>query len=229
MIGMETSLHRQLKEHYASGGARLEVSLNRYRIDVVTAGELVEIQHGSLAAIRDKIARLLQGHCVRLVKPIVVSRRLVKLLFPNGPVESTRMSPKRGTIWDLFDELVYFTRVFPHPRLILDVPLVDVEEWRYPARRRGWRQRRGFRTADQKLLYVRDGLVFRSAADLAALLPDNLPTPFHSGHLATALSLPRFMAQRIAYCLLHTGAARVVGKQANARLYQIDAQQADAA
>ncbi len=42
-----------------------------------------------------------------------------------------RLSPKRGTILDLFDDLVHFMRVFPHKRLTLEVPLVDIEEWRY--------------------------------------------------------------------------------------------------
>lgn len=227
---METSLHRQLKELYASGEARLEVPLNRYRIDVVTENELVEIQHGSLAAIRDKVARLLEGHCVRVVKPIIASRHLVKLRRRDGPVDYTRLSPKRGNIWHLFHELIYFTRVFPHPRLTLDVPLVDVEECRYPApRRRRWRRSRDYKIADQRILNVRDVFVFRSTADLAALLPLDLPAHFHTAHLATSLDLPRFLAQRIAYCLLHTGAARQVGKQANARLYEIDRSQSDAA
>ena len=52
----ETSLHRDLKALYAGDGhaARREVRWGDYRIDVVTADELVEIQHGSLAAIRGK-------------------------------------------------------------------------------------------------------------------------------------------------------------------------------
>ena len=62
---------------------------------------------------------------------------------------------------------------------------------------------------------------FQTAADLAALAPSGLPMPFHSGDLAEALGVERFIAQRIAYCLLHTGAARQVGKQRNARLYEM--------
>ena len=49
---METSLHRQLKEKYASGDAAQEVTWGDYRIDVVSEDQLIEIQHGSLAAIR---------------------------------------------------------------------------------------------------------------------------------------------------------------------------------
>ncbi len=42
----------RLKEVYAGQGARLEAPLGDYRIDVVCDGELIEIQHGSLGAIR---------------------------------------------------------------------------------------------------------------------------------------------------------------------------------
>ena len=56
---METSLHRQLKQQYACDTATQEVKVGAFRIDVVNPDCLVEIQHGSLAAIRDKTARLL--------------------------------------------------------------------------------------------------------------------------------------------------------------------------
>jgi hypothetical protein len=220
----ETSLHRELKALYAPDGsaARREVRWGDYRIDVVTADELVEIQHGSLAAIRGKVARLLERHRVRVVKPIVVEKRLIKRQRAGADVIHMRRSPKRGSIWELFHDLVYFVRVFPHPRLTLEVPLVEVEEWRYPGhgRRRRWRAD-DFEVEDQKLLAVRETYRFQTAADLAALAPCGLPTPFHSGDLAAALAIDRWVAQRIAYCLLHTGAAQQVGKRGNARLYEV--------
>ena len=119
---METSLHRQLKEVYADRDAQMEVRIGNYRIDVVRDHELIEIQHGSLAAIRDKVRTLLQKHPVRVVKPIIARRRLVKRRRQGGKVVDRRMSPKRGSVTDLFDELVYFCQVYPHPRLVLEVP-----------------------------------------------------------------------------------------------------------
>ena len=59
---METSLHRDLKTLYVGQDAQFEVSLGGYRIDVMSGGHLVEIQHGSLAAIRDKVKTLLNDH-----------------------------------------------------------------------------------------------------------------------------------------------------------------------
>jgi len=218
---METTLHRQLKERYAGEHARTEARLGRYRIDVLADDELIEIQHGSLSAIRDKIRDLLGEHRVRVVKPIVANKILVKRGRCGGRVIERRRSPKRGTLLDLFGELVYFTRVFPHPNLILEALLVDVEEDRYPGHGRRRRWRKGDHVvADQRLVAVHGGLELRVAADLRRLAPCEVPTPFDTGHLAVALEVSRTLAQRIAYCYRQMGAARQVGKQGNAALYE---------
>ena len=226
---METSLHRELKRLYAGTAAQVEVRHGNYRIDVVDGNELVEIQHGSLAAIRNKVRSLLEAHRVRVVKPIVCNKLLVKRKRKQGPIVDQRQSPKRGTLLSIFDELVYFTKAFPHPRLTLELVLVDIEEWRYPGhgRRRRYRQN-DFVVEDQKLSAVHGAHRLQTAADLRALLAaarssaalSKLPTIFHTSHLAEHLDVQRFIAQRIAYCLRETGAALQVGKQGNSLLYQ---------
>ncbi len=217
---METSLHRQLKAIYAERDGKTEVALDRFRIDVVAGEELIEIQHGSLAAIRDKIRELLKKHRVRVVKPLVALKHLVKRTRPEGPVVSRRLSPKRATIFSLFDELMYFTRVFPHRNLTLEVPLVEIEELRYPGHGRRRRRRDAdFLVEDQKLLDIQQVYEFRRCGDLLKLIPGTLPSPFHTGHLATNLNVDRHIAQRVAYCLRETGATIQVGKAGNAILY----------
>ena len=83
---METSLHRDLKKLYAGADAQFEVALGDYRIDVTSGGRLVEIQHGPLTAIRDKVRALLEDYTVLVVKPIVVQKLLVKRSEKDGPV-----------------------------------------------------------------------------------------------------------------------------------------------
>jgi hypothetical protein len=220
---METSLHRQLKALYASGDEpRTEVVLGEYRIDAMNDDTLVEIQHGSLAAIRDKIKALVaRKHRVLVVKPIIASKILVKQDARGGRVISRRLSPKRGTALDLFHELVYFTQAFPHPLLTLETPLVEVEEFRYPGhgKRRRWRKDDQV-VEDQCLAGVLETPQYATRDDLWRLLPAKLPAPFHTGHLAESLGIARWIAQRIAYCLVKCGATREVGKAGNARLYQ---------
>jgi hypothetical protein len=217
---METSLHRDLKRLYAGADARVEIRLAGYRIDAIVGNELVEIQHGPLAAIRDKVRRLLTTHDVRVVKPIVASKQLVVRSRRGGRVARRRASPKHGRLLDLFDELIHFTNLFPHPRLTLEVPMVAVEEWRYPGHgRRRWRRPNDLLVEDQKLVGIESQHRLSTLADLMALVACPLPTPFHTGDIATGLDIPRSLAQRIAYCLRQMGAAEAVGKQRNTWLY----------
>ena len=226
IVGMETSLHRELKSRYANRRARFEVPMGKYRIDVVSGGRLVEIQHGSLAAIRDKVQNLLGEHRVLVVKPIVVRKTLVKRAAKGGEVVGRRKSPKQGQVLDLFDELVHFTRVFPHRRLTLEVPMIEIEEWRYPGhgRRRRWREN-DYRIEDQKLVAIEKTYRLSTAADLIRLIGrgfPNIPSPFHTGHLAEALDVERWIAQRIAYCFRKMGVTRQVSKQGNTLLYEVE-------
>jgi len=218
---METTLHRQLKDRYATEGALVEQRLGRFRIDVLQPHQLVEIQLAPLAAIRDKIAALLKKHRVLVVKPIIVRKHLVKRHRAGGRVVSRRRSPKQGTLLDVFEELVHFTRVFPHRRLTLEVLLVEIEEWRCPGHgRRRWRRDNDHQVEDQRLIDVLGIHMFHTAVDLCQMLPPDLPQPFHTGHLAEQLGVARWIAQRMAYCLRETGAIQSVGKLCGARLYE---------
>jgi hypothetical protein len=214
---METSLHRSLKSLYAGAAARTEVRLDGFRIDAVVGRQLIEIQHGSLAAIRDKARRLAETHQLLIVKPIVARKVIVR---GEAGAERRRLSPKRGRLLDIFDELVYFTRVFPRRGLALEIVLVEVEELREPGhgRRRRWR-RNDHVVVDQRLTAVIETRRLTTAADLLRLTTDGLPAIFHTGDLAAKLDVRRHVAQRIAYCLREMGATEVVGKQGNAWLY----------
>ncbi len=221
-FAMETSLHRQLKEKFRLPGSEVEVKLGRYRIDVVNDDRLVEIQHSGLSSIRNKVQHLVRAHKVDVVKPLVRRKRLIKLNRKNGKEVERRWSPKRGTILDLFDELIYFTRVFPHENLRLIVPMVEIEEIRFPGhgRRRRWR-RNDFQVQDQLLVDMSDIHTFESAVDLHRLLPRKLANPFDTKALSEGLDVQRWQAQRIAYVLRKTGSANPVGKKGNAILYEL--------
>jgi hypothetical protein len=220
---METTLHRQLKEEFCDPGAQVEVKLGRYRIDVVCGNRLIEIQRSSLSSIRDKISTLLkQGYTVDVVKPLVLRKRLIKLNKKGGKEVDRRWSPLRGTILDLFDELIYFTRVFPHPNLTLIAPMVQIEEIRYPGHGRRRRKRAGdFIVHDRHILELEEACFFRTVHDLHALLPKNLPDVFDTQQLADGLEIPRHKAQRIAYVMRKTGAAIETGKQGNSILCRL--------
>ena len=219
---METSLHRQLKEIYASDKGDIEVPFGDYRIDVIVDGELIEIQHGSLAAIRGKIRKLVERERVRIVKPIIARKKLIKLNQKNGSILGQRMSPKRQTLMNAFDELVYFNHIFPHHNLTIEFVLVEIKEWRYPGH--GKRRRRrdnDYLIQDQKLDCINARQSISTTADLLTLLPDFPASPFDTKDLADCLEVDRWVAQRIAYCLRKAGAIEEIGKRKNALLYAL--------
>ncbi len=217
---MESSLHRELKRHYSGDDGTVETRIGPYRIDVVTASELIEIQQAGLGAIRAKVRRLLEHHRVRVVRPLVHRKWIVKVDRQGRSASKRRLSPRRGQIVDLFEDWIHFTDVFPHPRLIVEVVLVDIEEWRKPARRRHWR-RRDYEVTDRRLVARNDSFELRSPADLARLVPhrESLPSPFETLDVARTLDIDRWRAQQIAYCLRRCAAAEVVGKRGNALQY----------
>lgn len=194
------------------------MTVDGYRIDAVRDGQLVEIQYGSLGAIREKIRDLLENHDVLVVKPLAARKYLVNKTKRGGRVKSARYSPTKQTFHNLFDDLVHFVNVFPHPRLTIEAILTEQEEHRVPAQKRR-RRSKGYRVEDRKLTSLGKRLRLATLGDLLSMLSPQLPTPFTTADIAHTSEIPRWLAQKMAYCLRKTEAARTVGKRGNALLY----------
>ncbi|MDB4679104.1 hypothetical protein OAE79_02075 [Rhodopirellula sp.] len=217
---MESTLHHQLKEKYAVGG-ETEVTLGRYRIDAVNHGELIEVQCASLSAIRGKCQQLLTEHSLRVVKPITLRTRIAKSKRPGGPIVSRRLSPKRGSVLELFEQLIYFIDVFPHKNLVIEVPLLHVEEKRIPRKRKSRWWQKDFRVEDVRLESIETTLQLKVPSDLIDIL--HLPAPldpFNTSDLAEMIDQPRWMAQQIAYVLRKTGAIEQVKRERSGVIYR---------
>jgi hypothetical protein len=196
----------------------MEVRLGQYRarVDAVGAdGELIEVQAAPLTALRPKLGRLLDaGQRVRVVKPVVVAKRIVKKHRVDGPELPGRLSPRRGRLYDVFDDFVGLAALFPAPGLVIEVLGVDVDEVRLPRRRRP-----GYKVLDRRLREVAQVVHLIDATDLWHLLPVGLPERFTTLDLAAHLDRPIHFAQRVAYCLRLAGAATTAGKNGNRIIY----------
>lgn len=217
----EKPLHAALKEWYAQPGDRFEVGLEGFIIDIVRTDLLIEIQTASFSSIKRKLLALTPHHPVRLVYPVAREKWIVKLASDGHSQQSRRKSPKRGTVEEVFQELVSFPSLLAHPNFSLEVLLIQEEEFRRYDGKRAWR-RRGWVTHEHRLLRVVDRRVFETPADMGNLLPDSLVEPFTTSDLAAALGKPRRLAQRMAYCLREMGVISAGGKRRNAILYTRD-------
>jgi hypothetical protein len=214
---VERSLHRQLKECYGPEvGGQLEVTLGEFRVDAVAPdGRLIEIQSGPLGLLKRKLACWLPSREVAVVKPVIVARRIIRRASPGGVDLGARRSPRRGALIDAFDELVGLVHLFPHANLSIDLLAVEVDEIRVERRRRP-----GYSVVDRVLGRVVGSVSLKEADDLWSLLPGDLSDRFTTKELAERIARPIPFAQRVTYCLRRSGAARVVAKQGNRRIYE---------
>ncbi len=193
----EGSLHAALKRHFADPGDTFEVPFGRFVVDLVKAPGtddelLVEIQTGSFGAMGKKLDHLLGEHRLLLVHPIAVRTRLERKT-------SARRSPKRGSIYSLFDELVSIPTLLDHPNLSLEVVLFD--EVRKQVHDPSLRRRRGgYRTVDRQIEEIIDQQRFDSVLDLRRLLPSTLPDTFTTADIADQARCSRDAAQKLAFC-----------------------------
>ena len=217
---MATSIHNQLKLHYVADESRHEVDLDGYRIDAIDEDErLIEIQCASLLAIRDKIRKLTKTHKVVVVKPLAARKKLVKKAKLNGKIVSSRYSPARQTLAYIFQELVHFTQAFPHPTLQLDVLLTEQEEIRLPPKTKSWRRKHSVH--DRTLIAVQQTFSLQSVEDLWLALELTVPEVFTTAQLATGGNMPRWLAEKAAYCFRQMDYIEVCGKQGNAIEYRL--------
>ena len=221
-IGMlnEQPLHAALKAWYASEGAAVEVNVDGFIVDVVRDGVLLEIQTGNFSSVKEKMIHLAARHPLRLIYPIARERWLLKLPKKKGGETKRRKSPKRGRVEEVFKELVSFPELLCRETFSLEVALIREEELRRYDPARGWRQH-GWVTLERRLLDVVECHRFERPRDLAVTVPRGLPVPFTTADLAEALDGPRYLAQKMAYCLRKMGVLTQVGRRRRSKLYVV--------
>jgi hypothetical protein len=214
----ETSLHASLKEWYFQPGDSLEVLVDGYVIDIVRSDMLIEIQTRNFSAIKRKLQSLLPKYPLRLVYPLSTEKWIIReAIAPQGG-QRRRRSPRRAQVVDLFVELVRIADLVSYENFSLEVLMIREEELLKKDGRGSWR-RKGWSIQDRRLVEVIDRQVFASQADYCALLPETLPPSFNSADLAKALGKPRYLAQKMAYCLRKMEAITITGKEGNSMIY----------
>ena len=219
-IGMlnEKPLHAALKRQYAESSDLFEVPVDGFLVDIVRGDILIEIQTRNFAAVKQKLASLVAQHPVRLVYPIAQEKWILKLAEDGQSHISRRKSPKRGTLEDIFEELVSLPQLLSHPNFSIEVVFIHEEEIRRYDRTHSWR-RRGWVTHERRLLQIVAKRLLETPDDLCALIPPSLTEPFTTHDLAVAINKSRRFAQQMVYCLRRMGSIIPAGKRRNVILY----------
>ncbi|MEE8593238.1 MAG: hypothetical protein V3T03_03840 [Candidatus Bipolaricaulota bacterium] len=207
----EKPLHASLKAWISEPGDEFEVRIGRFVADIVRGSLLIEIQTGSTFPLKRKLNALLKHHAVHLVIPIAQQKTIITI-DEIGDVVSTRKSPKRGELLDVFNHLVHLRELLGDANFSIEALLIHVEEIRRPrtTRKRRWRD---WEVQERRLIEVFDHASFHHPGDYLAAIPSTLEEPFTTADLSKAIGRPRRVAQQIAYCLREMGALAVVDRK----------------
>lgn len=217
----EYSLHAQLKHYLAQPGDRLETAVHGKVVDLLRAdGEIVEVQTGHFGQIKLKLLFLAsQGYRVRLVYPIAVQTEIRRLNPVTGELLSQRRSPKRGSFYQLFAELIRAPELIAALNITIQAVIVKSIDVKVRDGTGSW-WRKGDRTVDRELAEVLSSQSFSCQSEWLTLLPASLPEPYTTSTLAESLGIKRAQARQMLYCFSHAGLIAEQGKQGRMKLYR---------
>ncbi len=210
MIGLrESTLHRDLKSYYAyCHNGLIEQKVCGYRIDVLSGRQAYEIQTKDFYKIRQKIEKLLnEGYSIRLVYPIQ------GILESKRPMGGTRKARRKSGPIRAFEELVYISKMLHRDNLSVEILKLHERATKYKSRRN--------RVRNTRLVAVLERWIVEKPADLIALLPRDLPSPFTTMDISDHAKVGKLLASRVAYTLHHSGASEKVGHRKRYILYEL--------
>ena len=192
----ESSLHNTLKAYYAvTKDGKMEIKLDGYIYDVVTDdGKIYEIQTKNLSKLLPKIMTTLENkRKITVVHPIVIEKK-VALYDDDGNIISKRKSPKKQTIYSIFDELTGIYPVLLDKNFTLEILEIKMIEERKrtsePVQSKNSRRRfkKDWVKTNKRLEEIITTHQFKNKKDYLSLLPPNLPETFCAKDLATAFN-----------------------------------------
>ncbi|MDR2049404.1 MAG: hypothetical protein LBP69_08100 [Treponema sp.] len=212
----ESSLHKALKFRYADPGKTEEERAGFVCDALGPDGEAIEIQTGNFGAVKNKLPALAARGRTRLVYPVIVTKT-IELYDTDGNLISKRKSPRKGSVWDIFAELIYAPKLTGLRRLTVEIVLVDATERRRDDGRGSWR-RKGVSIEDRRLDVFRESVVLRKKADWRRFLP--VTGEFTVKELAKAARIRPVLARKTLYVLEKAGLVERVGKEGRSWVYR---------
>lgn len=182
----ETSLHNELKNRYAQRtNGKTEQKIGKYICDIETEkGDIIEIQTKNLAKLTGKIANLLQEkRKLCLVYPLVCIN-YIERYDEKGSLLTRRKSPKKNTIYQLFDELMGIYPILLYKNFILEVLLIEQTEIRtvtpepVQLENKSRRRLKPWIKSNKKLGLIIGKKQFSSKKQYLDLFPKNTPNIF---------------------------------------------------
>ena len=225
----ESSLHKTLKFQYTGLNGQVEAEAGEFVTDGIRQdGEYIEVQTGSFAPLRKKIKALSGSKKnVRIIHPIAVNKYIEvykKELKHYAAVPlcehllHRRKSPKKGSLWSLFDALIHAPELALLPGVTIEVVLADITEIRVKDGKGSWR-RKGISIKDRKIKAWHESVVFKNPKDYLSFVPFKKSEEFTVATLANRACIKTDTARLALYALTKMGIVKRIGKQGHAWVY----------
>ena len=201
----ESNLHNTLKKLYAyQTDGVTEVEKFGHIYDIITKdGEVIEIQNQNLKQILPKIQDSLEkGLKVRVVHPVIIKKN-IELQDESGKILKKSHSSKKGSIYDIFNDITGICPILLETNFILEVPEINIteirikEEKEVQSKNNKRRFKRDWNKINKKLEEINKTYIFKKAQDYLNLLPKTLPQEFCAKDLAKCLKEEKLCPARI--------------------------------
>ena len=201
----DESCHERLIEASDPAAAGTAIGKVRHSVaDILTGGEIIEVQTGTLYPLRDKIAWYFQNtdYRVTVVHPIPAVKYVSWIDPKSGDILSRNRAPKRGRVKDVAREIYWLSDFVGDPRFSMRILLLELEEYRMAD---GWGRdgKRGSNRYERFPTTLLGDVTLAAPVDYAAyFLPEALRKEgkiFTAAEYAAAVGL----RGRVVYGMLH--------------------------
>ena len=214
----ESSLHRALKYQYAGPGGKTEAPVGEFVADGISKkGEYIEVQTGSFAPLKKKVKEFAALGSVKIIHPIAVTK-ILEVYEPQGALLYRKKSPKKGSLWSLFDALLHAPELPLVKGVTLEVVLADITEKRVKDGK-GARRRRGISIKDRELAVWRESVLFKKPSDYLRFVPFKKNEEFTVSLLAQRAEIDKWTAGKALYVLTKLKIVKRIGKKSRELLY----------
>ena len=175
------------------------------------------MQTGSFGPLRKKVKEFASRGKVRIVHPIAVNNK-IEVFDTKGKLLYRRKSPVHGTIWDLFNALLYAPELPLTKNITVEVVLVDITEKRVKDGKGTWR-RKGISKINKELSAYHESVLFAKKSDYMRFIPFKKGVEFTVTSHAKETGIKRAMSQKVLYVLCKMKVIKRIGKKGNAWVY----------
>jgi len=216
----ESSLHRTLKFQYAGPGGKTEAAVGEFVADGINKnGEYIEVQTGNFGPLKKKVKEIALNNIVRIIHPVAVSK-IIEVYEADGTFLYRRKSPVKGTIWNLFDALIYAPILPLCKNILIELAMVDVTEKRFKDGKGSWRRKR-ISIRDRELSAWHERILFKNPKDYLCFIPFKKREKFTCALLAKEVGINVWTARKAIYVLTKMKVIKRTGKKGNAWVYTL--------